>query len=127
MALGRMVYRWKRRSDEAARMWRALSACIAGWFVAMTIVAFNPLMPAGAIPHENASSICVSMVASEQNPLDLSGHALACHMHFEHHQLVRSENACMLPILDTVRERHLTRVNPPASLAPSPPEKPPRA
>jgi hypothetical protein len=84
MALGRMVYR-KRRSDEAARMWRALSVCIAGWFLAMTIVAFNAPMPAGAIPRENTSSISVSMVAGEQGPVDLSGHALAWHMHFEHH------------------------------------------
>jgi hypothetical protein len=68
-------------------------------------------MPAGAMPQEGSSGISVSFTASEQGAGSLSNHALVCHMHFEHHQLVRAENAVVMPALDSVRACYLTGVN----------------
>ena len=110
---------------------------LSGWFVAfvlaVALVVPVPGMPAGTMPHEDTSVISVSFassvsfLASEQGPADLSSHAITCHMHFEHHQLVRSENAYVIPALDSVRACYLTCVNPLASLEPYPLQKPPRA
>ena len=107
------------------------------WFVAIVLaialVVPVPGMPAWAMPHEDTSPISVSFAtsvsfaASEQGGEDLSGHALVCHMHFEHHQLVRSDNAVVIPALDTSRACYSMGVNSFASLEPAPLHRPPRA
>ena len=110
---------------------------VSRWFVAVVLavalVVPVPGMPAGAMPHEDTSPISMSLAASlsfavsQQGGAGLSNHALVCHMHFEHHQLVRSENLFVIPALDLSRACYLTRINPLASLEPYPLQKPPRA
>ena len=80
-----------------------------------------------ANPISVSSTTHVSFTTHRQSVADLLNQALACHMHFEHHQLVCSENAFVIPALDSVRACYLTRVNPLASLEPYPLQKPPRA
>jgi len=109
------------------RSGRALSRGIIVVLLAMALVVPVPGVPAGAIPHEDTSPISVSFAASEQGGALLSGRALACHMHFEHHQLVRSETAFLLTAPEALGAWYSPRVNPLASVAPNPPEKPPRA
>jgi hypothetical protein len=112
---------------------RVLSRWFFAVVLAVALVVPVPGMPAGAMPHEDTSPISVSFVASisfaasAQDAADLSNHALACHMHFEHHQLVHSENAIVIPPLDLDRACYFTRVNPLASLEPYPLQRPPRA
>jgi hypothetical protein len=108
-----------------------------GWFVAFVVavalVVPVPGMPTGAMPHEDTSPISVSFAASasfassEQGVEDLSNLALVCHMHFEHHQLVRPDNAVVIPALDTSGACYLTGVNSFGSLDPAPLRRPPRA
>jgi hypothetical protein len=112
---------------------RGLSRWFVAFVLAIALIVPVPEMPAGAMPHEDTSPISVSFVAfvsfaaSEQSGEGLSSHALACHMHFEHHQLVRSDNAVVMPPLDTSRACYLTGVNSFASLEPAPLRRPPRA
>src|SRR5262245_13910428 len=125
-----MAGQWKRLGDEAARIWRAVGACALGCFLVIATVAPNPPTPVGAMPHEDSSAASISFasfVPSEEGPADLSSYALACHMHFEHHQLVSVENGFLTPAREPVRTSHLMRINPLTSRALSPPEKPPRA
>lgn len=104
---------------------------LSGWFVAfvlaIALVVSLPEKPARAISHEVTSPISVSFAASEEVGDGLSNHTLACHIHFEHHQLVRSENAFVMPALDSVRASYLTCVNPLATLDPYPLQRPHRA
>jgi len=109
------------------RAWRVLSGWIIAFVLAIALVVPVPAMQAGAMPHEDSSGISVSFAASEQGAGSLSNHALVCHMHFEHHQLVRAENAVVMPAPDSVRARYSTGVNSLASLKPAPLRRPPRA
>ena len=80
-----------------------LSVWYVAFVLAVALVVPVPAMPSGVMPNEDTSPISVSFAtpvsfaASEQGGEDLSGHALVCHMHFEHHQLVRSDNAVVIP------------------------------
>ncbi len=121
-----MVGYRKRRDDEAVGAWRVLTAWVAGFVLAIAIVAPVPA-PAGAVPHEVTSGVSFPVAASKQGPADPSGNALACHMHFEHHQLLRSENALAKLPPDSSQAFHLAPVNPLASLEPYPLLRPPRA
>jgi hypothetical protein len=82
--------------------------------------------PAKSMPDEGTSAITVTILSSQQGAQELLTQALACHMHFEHQQLLRAENAFAIPIPSPVQACYLTRVNPLASLEPHPPKKPPR-
>jgi hypothetical protein len=124
--LERMPGGWKHQVDETARKRCGLIACIVGCFLAIAIVVPNPPMPAGTVPHEGTSEVSIRFASREQAPENLSNHALACHMHFEHHQLVRSANPFLIPAREPGRACFLTRVNLFSSLEPAPPEKPPR-
>lgn len=110
---------------------RGLSRCFVAFVLAMALVVPVPEMPAGAIPHKDTSPISassaafVSAAAGEQGGESLSSHALVCHMHFEHHQLIRSGNAAVIPALDTSWACYLTGVNPLASLEPATLQRPP--
>jgi hypothetical protein len=110
----------RHRDDRTVHAWRALSRWIVACVLAIALVVPVPAMPAGAMPHEGSSGISVSFTASEQGAGSLSNHALVCHMHFEHHQLVRAENAVVMPALDSVRACYLTGVNSLTSLQPAP-------
>jgi hypothetical protein len=110
---------------------------LSGWCLAfvLAVALVVPVsgMPTGAMHHEDTSPISVSFAASvsvaanEQGGEGLSSHALVCHMHFEHHQLVRSDNAVVIPALDTSRACYSMGVNSFASLEPAPLHRPPRA
>jgi hypothetical protein len=111
---------------------------LSGWFVAFVlaialIVPIQGRMPTEAMPHEQNSPISLSFVApisfaaSAQDVAELPDHALLCHMHFEHHQLIRSENAYVIPTFDSIGACYLTRVIPLASREPYPLQRPPRA
>jgi hypothetical protein len=127
-----LCYR-KHRDNRMIPARRVLS----GWFVsivlAVALVVPVPGMPVEAMPHEDTSPVSVSLAASvsfaasEQAGAGLSNHALICHMHFEHHQLVGIENAFVMPALDSVRACYLTGVNSLTSLQPAPLRRPPRA
>ena len=106
---------------------RVLSGRFVAFVLAIALVVPVPATPAGAIPHEDTSGISVSFAASEQGVAGLSNHALVCHMQFEHHQLVRAENALVMPALDSVRACYSTGVSSLASLKPAPLRRPPRA
>src|ERR1700730_8239872 len=113
----------KHRDDSTVHAWRVLSGWFVAFVLAIALVVPVPAMPAGPMPHEDTSGISVSFTDSEQGAAGLSNHALVCHMHFEHHQLVRSE----IPALDTSRACYLTGVNSFASREPAPLHRPPRA
>ena len=105
--------------------WRVMSGWFAAFVLAVALVVPAPGMPAGATPHEDTSPVSVSVAAGGQ-----SGEMLfnaVCHMHFEHHQLVRSDNVVVMPALDTSRACYLTGVNSFTSLEPTPLHRPPRA
>jgi hypothetical protein len=119
-----MVGYRKRRYNEAVHAWRVLAGRIAAFVVAIALIVPVPVMPAGTMRHEDMSEISA---ASEQGPADLFSHALACHMDFEHHQLVRSENAFVIPAHVSIRVCYLTDVNSLSSREPAPLYRPPRA
>lgn len=125
--MGRIVGYHKRRDEGAVRTWRVLTGWVAVFVLAIALIVPFPVMPAGAMPHEDASPISVSFAASEQGPAGLSSHALVCHMHFEHHQSLRSENALAIPAPDSSHAFYLAHVNPLASLEPYLLLRPPRA
>jgi hypothetical protein len=106
---------------------RVLSGRFVAFVLALALVVPAPATPAGAIPREDTSGISVSFARSEQGVADLSDRALVCHMHFEHHQLVRAENALVMPAPDSVRACYSTGVSWLASLKPAPLRRPPRA
>lgn len=121
------------RSKKMIRARRVLSGWCVAFVVAVALVVPIPGMPNGLMRDEDTSPISLSFAASvssaanERGPADLSGHALVCHMHFEHHQLVRSDNAVVIPAFDTSRACYSTGVNSFASLEPAPLHRPPRA
>lgn len=80
-----------------------------------------------AAPMSISTATQLSFTADQKSVADLLNQALACHMHFEHHQLVCSENAFVITALDVVRASYLTCVKPLVSLEPYPLQKPPRA
>jgi hypothetical protein len=121
-----MLGYWNHQDEEAVRTWRVLTGWIAAFVLAIALIVPVPA-PAGTTRHEDARPISESFAAAEQDPADLSSHALVCHMHFEHHQLVRSENVFVIPTLDSVRACELTPVKSLASLEPAPLYRPPRA
>jgi hypothetical protein len=112
---------------------RVLRGCGVTFVLAVALLALVPGMPIRAMPHEDTSPIfvssaaSVSFAASEQGGEDLFSHALVSHMHFDHHQLVRPDNAVVIPALDTSGAYYLTGVNLFASLEPAPLRRPPRA
>jgi hypothetical protein len=101
----------KHRDDRTIHAWRELSKLFVAFVLAIALVVPVRAMPAWAMPHEDTSLISVSFAASEQGEADLSNPIIVCHMHFEHHQLVRIENAFVMPALDSVRACYLTGVN----------------
>jgi hypothetical protein len=115
------------RDDRTVHAWHELSEWFVAFVLAIALVVSVRAMPAGAIPHEGTSLISVSFAASEQGAADLSNHVVDCHMHFEHHQLVRIGNAFVMPALDSVRAGYLTGVNSLTSRQPAPLRRPPRA
>jgi hypothetical protein len=117
---------WTYRENAAVHAWRVLSAWIATLALAAVLAAPGPAISAGAMPHEDPSGVTISLEPS-QEPADLSGHAMAYHMHFEHHQLVRSEIFFPVPFPESVPVFYLTRVNPLSSREPYPLRKPPRS
>jgi hypothetical protein len=122
-----MIGRRKDGDDRTVHAWRELSELFVAFVLAIALVVPVRAMPAGAMPHEDTSLISVSFAASEQGEADLSNPIIVCHMHFEHHQLVRIENAFVMPALDSVRACYLTGVNSLTSLQPAPLRRPPRA
>ena len=110
----------KHRDERTVHAWRELSELLVAFVLAIALVVPVRAMPAGTMPHEDTSLISVSFAANEQGAADLSNHAAVCHMHFEHHQLVRIENAFVMPALDSVRACYLTGVNLLTSLQPLP-------
>ena len=117
----------RRRVDRTVRAWRVLSGWIIAFVLAIALVVPVPAMQAGAMPHEDISGVSVSFTATEHGAAGRSNYALVCHMHFEHHQLVRAENAVVMSALDSVRARYSTGVNSLTSLEPAPLHRPPRA
>jgi hypothetical protein len=110
----------KHRDDRTVHAWRELSELFVAFVLAIAVVVPVRAMPAGAMPHEDTSLISVSFAASEQGAADLSNHFVVCHMHFEHHQLVRTENAFVTPALDSVRACYSTGVSSLTPLKPAP-------
>jgi hypothetical protein len=123
--LNPMVEFSKRRDNEAVAAWRVLTGWVAAIILAIALAASAPQIE--AMPDENTRGTAAEFAAGEQGAGDFSRQTLACHMHFEHHQLVRSETAFMPPAPEALGACYLTRVNPLASLEPHPPKKPPRA
>jgi len=117
----------KHSDDRTIHAWRELSKLFVAFVLAIALVVPVRAMPAWAMPREDTSLISVSFAASEQGEADLSDPIIVCHMHFEHHQLVRVENAFVMPALDSVRACYLTGVNSLTSLQPAPLRRPPRA
>jgi hypothetical protein len=116
----------KHRDNKMLHAWCVLSGRFVAFVLAIALVVPVPAMQAGAMPHEDTSGVSVSFTASE-GAASLSNHALVCHMHFEHHQLVRAENAVVMPAPDSVRARYLTGVKSLTSFQPAPLRRPPRA
>lgn len=113
--------------DRAAHVWRALVRCVTAFALAMALL--DPVLetPAAAMPsNDGVRSVSVSLPPSEQGGEELLSQALACHMYFEHHQLVRFEIPFVSPAFAAVRACYSTRVVPLASLNPCPLRRPPR-
>ncbi|HET6375853.1 MAG TPA: hypothetical protein VFF88_07365 [Methylocella sp.] len=120
----------KRRGRKQERAWRALTGCLAAFVLVMAL--FDPVF-AGAAPvqdeiqyQEKALSAAQSD-ESGQGLRDSLSQALACHIYFEHHQLVRAESTFAVPLLPVARARYLMRVMPLDSIEPYPLRRPPRA
>ncbi|HZM07099.1 MAG TPA: hypothetical protein VFC11_01440 [Methylocella sp.] len=114
------------RDAGAVYAWRVLTGWVAALVLVTALVFPGQAMLVGAL-HGDQSTGSVSLAASEQDASDLASDALASHMYFEHHQLVRSEIATVLPTLEAVRACYLTCLNRLASLEPYPVREPPRA
>ncbi|MCI0600906.1 MAG: hypothetical protein L0Y60_15570 [Beijerinckiaceae bacterium] len=117
----------KRRDQKAVRAWRAVTGWVAAIVFAFALL--DPVLetPAGAWQYEGGSAATEMLASGGQTVKDLLSQALACHMYFEHHQLVRAENSFAAPALSSAPACYLTRVIPLASLEPYPLRRPPRA
>jgi hypothetical protein len=113
--------------NSVIRGWRLLAARLVVVSVVIALIALIPAMPAGSASEKDMSTVSMSFNAGEQGPANISSHAYASHMHFEHHQLVRAENAFVMPALDSVWACYSTGVSWLASLKPAPLRRPPRA
>jgi len=105
------------------RLWRALARLAAIFVLAVELA--SPA-PAGTEAVQ-APGESIAYTAGSQEEPDIYGLALACHMHFEHHQLIGCAIVPQLPSRAPLRARFVTRVNPLSSCALYPPRKPPRA
>lgn len=117
----------RHRDKSMVHARRVLRGRFVAFVLAVALVVPVPVTPAEAIPREDTGGISVSIAASEQGAAGLSDRALVCHMHFEHHQLVRAESALVMPAPDAVRACYSTGVSWLASLKPAPLRRPPRA
>lgn len=121
------------RDKRMSHARRALRGLLVAFVLAVTLAVPVPGVPAKAMPQEDTSPISVSFAnsvsfaASEDGGEGLFNHALACHMYFEHHQLVRPDCAAMILALDTSGARYSTGVDLFVSLEPAPLYRPPRA
>ena len=115
------------RDAGAVYAWRVLTGWVAALVLVTALVFPGHAMLVGALHGDQSSGSSVSLAASEQDASDLASDALASHMYFEHHQLVHSEIATVLPTLEAVRACYLTCLNRLASLEPYPVREPPRA
>ena len=113
--------------NSLASRWRLLAARLVVVGVAIALIALIPAMPAGSASEKDMSTVSMSFNAGEQGLANISGHAYACHMHFEHHQLVRIENAFVIPALLSIRVGYLVDVVLLNSREPAPLFRPPRA
>lgn len=93
---------------------------------------FDPVF-AGAAPAQDEFQYQETAIAAAQSDESSQGlkdslsQALACHIYFEHHQLVRAESTFTVPLLPVARASYLTRVIPLDSIEPYPLRRPPRA
>jgi hypothetical protein len=115
------------RDARAVYAWRVLTGWVAALVLATALVFPGQAMLAGALHGDERTGSSVSLANSEQGAADLASEVLVSHIHFEHHQLIRSEIATILPALEAVRACYLTCLNPLASLEPYPLREPPRA
>jgi hypothetical protein len=117
----------KRRGKRAAPVWRVLAGLIAAFTLAFALL--DPVFetPAGAAPYGDLNGTPVPAVSVQPSTNELLAQALACHMYFDHHQLVHAQNSIVILAIDPVPAIYLTHVNMFASQEPYPPQKPPRA
>jgi hypothetical protein len=121
-----MVVSRNRQYDEEVHVCRVLARRLIAIVAVIAIIALIPAMPPGATFQEDMSAGSMSLATGGNGPSDLSSHALACHMDFEHHQLVRSENSFVIPARVSTRVGYLTDVNSLLSREPAPLYRPPR-
>jgi hypothetical protein len=117
----------KHRYEGVVRAWRLLAKCLVAVSVAIALIVPIPPMPAGGTSEEAMSTISMSFNAGEQGQASNSSHAYATHMNFEHHQLVRIENACVTPAPRSIRVGYLIDVVLLNSREPAPLFRPPPA
>lgn len=125
--LSRMAVSLKQQESAAARVFRALGGWVAALALAAVLFASAPPVRTGAAAVDGATGMAAAVLASEDGTADHLDYGLACHMHLEHHQLVRSEMVFAEPFPDAIPAFYLTRVNPLSSREPYPLRKPPRA
>jgi hypothetical protein len=121
-----MIGSGKHRIETAFRAWRLLAKRLICVGVAIAI-ALIPATPPGTSAQEDMSTVSMSFNVGEQGPANISSHAHASHMDLEHHQLVRSENAFVIPPPVSIRVGYLIDVNWIHSGEPAPLYRSPRA
>ncbi|MGH7886276.1 MAG: hypothetical protein ACREPG_00295 [Candidatus Binatia bacterium] len=122
-----MVDYQKHRYERVVRAWRQLAKRLVAVSVAIALIALILPMPAGGASEEDMSTISMSFNAGEQGQANNSGHAYATHMNIEHHQLVRIENAFVIPAAVSIRVGYLIDGVLLNSREPAPLFRPPRA
>jgi hypothetical protein len=113
--------------NSVTRGWSLLAARLVVVSVVIALIALIPAMPAGSASEKDMSAVSMSFNAGEQSPANISGHACASHMDFEHHQLVRIENAFVIPATFSTRVGYLADVVLLNSREPARHFRPPRA
>jgi hypothetical protein len=113
--------------NSVTRGWSLLAARLVVVSVVIALIALIPAMPAGSASEKDMSTVSMSFNAGEQGPANISSHAYASHMHSEHHQLVRIENAFVIPASLSTRVGYLVDVVLLNSREPAPLFRPPRA
>ena len=115
------------QDGKVVNAWRALAGRLIIFVLALALVAPFSTMSDAANSGEDADRTSISMGTGQQHEAGPSEHALASHMCVEHHQLIQSDNAFLMPTRDIKQVYFLAIVDLPASLKLPPPHRPPCA